>query len=118
MAVIARVAAPVSLRFSFSFHCFLCILAKWMVLHVPQALVSQRAARETLPWSFLPRTFVLMLSIFPLPPRFSQQRELENGAMARRRRLNEIIASYSKDPQTGIRRPLCRVRLVYNSMVD
>ena len=92
MAVIARVAAPVSLRFSFSFHCFLCIMAKWMVLHVPQALVLQRAAREILPWSFLPRTFVLMVSILPLPPRFTQQSELENGAMARRRRLNENIA--------------------------
>ena len=108
MASIARVAAHVSLPSSFSFHRFPFIMVRWMVLYVPQALVSRRAAREILPCRLPPWTYVLLVSIFPLPLRFSRQRELESGAMARRSRLYEIIALYFEDPQTGIRRPLCR----------
>ena len=115
----SRSCAHLSPLFAFFFHRVRSIVTRGAELYVPQAPVSQGAARETLPCRSLLWTYVLMVSISPLPLRLRRQSELESGTMARRSRLYEIIAFYLDIPQTGIRRLLCpRKTMMYNVMID
>ena len=81
MVVFARMAVHVSLsfHFTFAFPHLGFIVTKWVGLYVLQALVSRGVAKGTLPCRFLPWTYVLMISIFPLPQQFSRQSELKVG---------------------------------------